>query len=50
MILARNANPLCRTYPAIPWDTINLNQFNLVPKIAKGMLQRVGDGLGNISD
>src|SRR5437867_4277609 len=38
--------PTLQPYPAIPWDTINLDQFNLVPKIAKGMLQRLGAGWG----
>src|SRR5437867_7943254 len=38
--------PTLQPYPAIPWDTINLEQFNLVPKIAKGMLQRLGAGWG----
>jgi radical SAM superfamily enzyme YgiQ (UPF0313 family) len=38
--------PTLQPYPSIPWDTINLDQFNLVPKIAKGMLQRLGGGWG----
>ncbi|MGC1581948.1 MAG: radical SAM protein [Candidatus Acidiferrales bacterium] len=38
--------PTLQPYPAIPWDTIDLKQFNLVPKIAKNMLQRVGEGWG----
>jgi radical SAM superfamily enzyme YgiQ (UPF0313 family) len=38
--------PTLQPYPAIPWNTIDLKQFNLVPKIAKGMLQRVGEGWG----
>ena len=38
--------PSLQPYPAIPWDSINLDQFNLVPKIAKGMLQRLGAGWG----
>ena len=38
--------PTLQPYPSIPWDTINLDQFNLVPKIAKGMLQRLGAGWG----
>ena len=38
--------PTLQPYPQIPWDTINLDQFNLVPKIVKGMLQRVGEGWG----
>src|SRR5271155_3618159 len=38
--------PTLQPYPSIPWDTIDLKQFNLVPKIAKNMLQRGGDGWG----
>ena len=38
--------PTLQPYPAIPWDKINLKQFNLVPKIAKGLLQKVGTGWG----
>jgi len=38
--------PSLQPYPAIPWDSINLDQFNLVPKMAKGMLQRLGAGWG----
>ena len=34
------------SYPIIPWDTIDLDQFNLVPKVAKGTLQAIGDGWG----
>ena len=29
--------PTLQPYPAIPWDKIDLAQFNLVPKIAKGL-------------
>ena len=42
----KERKPGLQSYPAIPWDTINLNQFNLVPKAAKGTLQRIGDGWG----
>ena len=38
--------PSLQSYPAIPWDKIDLKQFNLVPKIAKGMLQKLGEGWG----
>src|SRR6266446_3464779 len=33
--------PSLKEYPAIPWDEINLDQFNLVPKRAKRTLQQV---------
>jgi radical SAM superfamily enzyme YgiQ (UPF0313 family) len=38
--------PSLQSYPAIPWDKIDLQQFNLVPKVAKRMLRRVGEGWG----
>src|SRR6202521_5848628 len=38
--------PSLKEYPAIPWDKINLNQFNLVPKMARRTLQRIGEGWG----
>ncbi len=38
--------PTLQPYPAIPWDKINLAQFNLVPKMATRMLQRIGEGWG----
>jgi radical SAM superfamily enzyme YgiQ (UPF0313 family) len=42
----KERKPGLQSYPVIPWDTINLDQFNLVPKAAKGTLQRIGDGWG----
>src|SRR3984893_13495452 len=38
--------PSLQTYPPIPWDTIDLKQFNIVPKFFKSMLQKIGDGWG----
>jgi radical SAM superfamily enzyme YgiQ (UPF0313 family) len=38
--------PSLQEYPAIPWDTINLDQFNLVPKMATNMLRKIGGGWG----
>src|SRR5438046_6372072 len=38
--------PSLKEYPAIPWDKINLDQFNLVPQLAKRTLQRISDGWG----
>jgi radical SAM superfamily enzyme YgiQ (UPF0313 family) len=36
--------PSLQAYPAIPWDTINLKQFNIVPKFFKRMLKNIGGG------
>jgi radical SAM superfamily enzyme YgiQ (UPF0313 family) len=38
--------PSLKEYPAIPWDTINLKQFNIVPKVFNGMLRKLGAGWG----
>jgi radical SAM superfamily enzyme YgiQ (UPF0313 family) len=38
--------PGLQNYPAIPWDQINLDQFNLVPKMAAKTLKKIGDGWG----
>src|SRR6202022_3323475 len=38
--------PSVKEYPAIPWDKINLDQFNLVPKMATNMLRKIGEGWG----
>ena len=38
--------PTLQPYPVIPWDAMNLDQFNIVPKAAAPLLRRVGgDGL-----
>jgi radical SAM superfamily enzyme YgiQ (UPF0313 family) len=31
----------------IPWQSIDLKQFNLVPKAATGLLQKIGEGWGS---
>jgi radical SAM superfamily enzyme YgiQ (UPF0313 family) len=38
--------PSLKSYPVIPWDTIDLTQFNLVPEPAKKWLQKLGEGWG----
>jgi radical SAM superfamily enzyme YgiQ (UPF0313 family) len=38
--------PPLRPYPEIPWDKIDLDQFNLVPGILHPLLKRVADGWG----
>ncbi len=42
----RERKPSLKEYPAIPWNTIDLGQFNLVPKVATPLLNRVGAGWG----
>jgi len=38
--------PTLQPYPTIPWDAINLDQFNIVPKAAYPLLKKVGGGWG----
>ncbi len=38
--------PGLQNYPTIPWDKINLEQFNLVPKLAAKTLKKIGEGWG----
>src|SRR5258706_9929886 len=42
----KELKPSLKQYPVIPWDTIDLRQFNLVPKSAKPWLQKLGEGWG----
>src|SRR5580658_3087848 len=42
----QSKKPSLQEYPTIPWDKINLNQFNLIPKLAKRALGRIGEGWG----
>src|SRR5579862_4357692 len=42
----KDLKPSLKEYPVIPWDTIDLQQFNLVPKAAKRWLQKIGEGWG----
>ena len=38
--------PSLQPYPVIPWDKLELDQFNLVPKFLRPMLGRMGSGWG----
>jgi len=38
--------PSLQQYPAIPWDTLDLRQFNIVPKAAAPLLRWLGGGWG----
>jgi len=38
--------PSLEQYPEIPWDKINLDQFNLIPSMLHPLLKRVGSGWG----
>jgi len=38
----KERKPSLQPYPEIPWDTLNLEQFNLVPVILRPILKRLG--------
>lgn len=42
----KDGKPSLKPYPAIPWDTIDLRQFNLVPGVMHPLLKKVGEGWG----
>src|SRR6266852_2569691 len=42
----KERKPSLKAYPAIPWDSIDLGQFNLIPKVVTPLLKRVGGGWG----
>src|SRR6266852_5794165 len=42
----KERKPSLKAYPAIPWDSINLKQFNLIPKVLTPMMKKLGGGWG----
>src|SRR5271157_3811979 len=42
----QESKPSLKEYPVIPWQSIDLKQFNLVPKAASALLQRIAEGWG----
>lgn len=38
--------PSLQPYPYIPWETLDLEQFSLVPKLFRPVLSRLGEGWG----
>src|ERR1700688_3175273 len=43
----QESKPSLKEYPVIPWQSIDLKQFNLVPKAVTGLLQKIGEGWGS---
>src|SRR5438067_6544720 len=41
----KERKPSLQPYPVIPWDTIDLDQFNFVPKIVRRLTERYGSGV-----
>src|SRR5947209_19308104 len=44
----KERKPALQPYPAIPWETYDLDQFDLVPKPARPLLRRYGAGWGAV--
>jgi radical SAM superfamily enzyme YgiQ (UPF0313 family) len=42
----KEQKPALQNYPIIPWESMNLDQFNLIPKIISRRLEKVGEGWG----
>ena len=41
-----DVKPSLQPYPHIPWETLDLEQFSLVPKFLRGMMSKMGAGWG----
>jgi radical SAM superfamily enzyme YgiQ (UPF0313 family) len=39
-----NGKPDLQTYPEIPWDTLDLAQFNQIPRFMRPLMRRMGKG------
>lgn len=42
----KEQKPSLKSYPLIPWDSMDLEQFNIIPKFLSPLLKRVGCGWG----
>ena len=42
----KERKPALNDYPTIPWESLDLDQFNLVPKVVRSFLERHGAGWG----
>lgn len=40
----KERKPSLKSYPVIPWDTIDLEQFNLIPNMFQRLTERYGSG------
>ena len=40
----KERKPSLKSYPVIPWDTIELEQFNLIPRMFRNFAERQGSG------
>jgi radical SAM superfamily enzyme YgiQ (UPF0313 family) len=46
-LMGKDRKPSLEQYPSIPWETMDLDQFNIVPKVMAPFLKRLGDGWGS---
>ena len=44
----KERKPSLQPYPEIPWNTMDLDQFDLVPKPVRPLLRRQGSGWGSV--
>jgi radical SAM superfamily enzyme YgiQ (UPF0313 family) len=44
----KERKPSLQPYPEIPWDKMDLDQFDLVPEIIRPVLKRQGSGWGSV--
>jgi radical SAM superfamily enzyme YgiQ (UPF0313 family) len=44
----KERKPSLQPYPEIPWDKMDLEQFDMVPNFARPLLSRMGSGWGSI--
>ncbi|MGB7218822.1 MAG: radical SAM protein [Vicinamibacterales bacterium] len=42
----KDRKPSLQPYPSIPWESMDLDQFNMVPRILAPMLRKLDDGFG----
>jgi radical SAM superfamily enzyme YgiQ (UPF0313 family) len=40
----KERKPSLQPYPSIPWESMNLDQFNIIPKFMAPLLRRIGGG------
>jgi radical SAM superfamily enzyme YgiQ (UPF0313 family) len=45
-VFGQERKPSLQNYPVVPWDKIDLHQFNVLPKLVYPMLSKVGEGWG----
>ena len=44
----KERKPSLQPYPEIPWETMDLEQFDLIPKVFRSMFEKHGTGWGSV--